>query len=84
MERETERSSKTDDSRRQGRRRLRKLSETPEDRERVRILAYEIYESRRGSGMLGDPVSDWLEAERRLNEPATAEGTKARPRRKPF
>lgn len=35
--------------------------------EQVRDLAYEIYETRRTTGMLGDPVSDWLEAESRLS-----------------
>lgn len=45
-------------------------SESPKT-DRVRILAYEIYETRNSSGMLGDAVSDWLEAERRLTEPDT-------------
>ena len=41
--------------------------------DRIRILAYEIYETRSSSGMLGDAVSDWLEAERRLAEAKTPE-----------
>lgn len=83
MERETERSSRTDASRRRARGRLRTQPQASEDPEQIRILAYEIYETRRASGALGDPISDWLEAERRLNEPDTAESARAGTRRKP-
>lgn len=31
--------------------------------EAIRARAYEIYMSRRGSGVPGDPLSDWLQAE---------------------
>lgn len=44
----------------------RKPDAQPAPPEEVRILAYEIYETRRDTGTLGDPESDWLEAERRL------------------
>lgn len=89
MERETERSTRTDTSRRR-----RDSSQTraghpeqssrdPEqstgDPERIRILAYEIYESRCTSGMLGDSISDWLEAERRLDQPGKTGTGKAEP-----
>lgn len=75
-ERQTETTGGT--SRRPQSRRRPDVGEAPADPERIRILAYEIYETRQSSGMLGDPVSDWLEAERRLNEPAGS-----RPARKP-
>ena len=45
--------------------------------ERIRVLAYQIYETRRSSGMLGDPVSDWLEAERQLSEEEPAKPRKS-------
>jgi Protein of unknown function (DUF2934) len=41
------------------------------DPEQVRDLAYEIYETRNASGVLGDPISDWFEAERLLRESTT-------------
>lgn len=34
--------------------------------ERIRARAYEIYEARNGAP--GDPTSDWLQAERELND----------------
>lgn len=40
----------------------------PTDQEQIRDLAYEIYETRHATGVVGDPVSDWLEAERLLSE----------------
>lgn len=35
--------------------------------ERVRVLAYQVYERRQSLGMAGDSYSDWLEAERLLS-----------------
>lgn len=82
MERETERNRKTDPSRRRGSGRSKTRPESEGEAERIRILAYEIYETRRSGGMLGDPVSDWLEAERRLNDAGTVDPAKGGTRRK--
>ena len=45
--------------------------------ERIRVLAYQIYETRCSSGMLGDPVSDWLEAERQLADEKAAKSRRS-------
>lgn len=37
------------------------------DQERVRRRAYEIYESRRSAGRDGNPILDWLQAEREFS-----------------
>ena len=34
--------------------------------ERIRVLAYHLYERRQADGAAGDAESDWIEAERRL------------------
>ena len=34
--------------------------------EKIRILAYDLYEQRRADGLDGDAESDWMEAERQL------------------
>jgi len=38
----------------------------PPSEERVRLLAYRLYERRQADGTPGDAASDWLEAERLL------------------
>ncbi|HSG66566.1 MAG TPA: DUF2934 domain-containing protein [Gammaproteobacteria bacterium] len=38
----------------------------PPTEERVRLLAYHLYERRQADGASGDAASDWLEAERLL------------------
>lgn len=37
------------------------------DQERVRRRAYEIYEARRSTGRDGNPIVDWLQAEREFS-----------------
>lgn len=44
---------------------------TPSDEE-VRILAYQLYERRSAHGLDGDPVADWVEAERLLRRKVAA------------
>ncbi len=39
----------------------------PTIEERVRFHAYLLFEERQHAGVPGDPVSDWLRAERELN-----------------
>lgn len=34
--------------------------------DRVRVLAYQLYERRQADGIAGDAAADWLEAERLL------------------
>lgn len=34
--------------------------------ERIRVLAYQLYERRQADGASGDAASDWIEAERLL------------------
>jgi len=44
-----------------------KLSE-----EDIRLLAYDLWERRCASGVVGDAAGDWLQAERLLTAPATS------------
>jgi len=44
-----------------------KLSE-----EEIRLLAYDLWERRCASGILGDAAGDWLQAERLLSAPAAS------------
>ena len=38
--------------------------------EEIRLLAYDLWERRSASGIVGDPAGDWLQAERLLSAPA--------------
>jgi hypothetical protein len=42
--------------------------QTTRSEEEVRILAYQLYERRSTGGADGDPISDWVEAERLLGK----------------
>jgi len=57
------------------------VSPLPTDNERIRLRAYELYLERDGHG--GDPMEDWLRAEREVREQTPPRATPARSRRAP-